>query len=577
MSSPSHSQHSRDSSPTPFSGWTRPALTRRELFLRALTGIIKNKKNWAAKYNETVLREKWLAELWATAEEQHRATGHPWQAVDDSVVAHVTCDLSYSAASSYASVDSAVEGVYQGDDLIPADLRETLIVETDRLRRQNHDWHPGSNNQVLDLVHPSMYPYLINVSVRSPPKPAASAEESLSKMGWSDKELLDAATVHSLCRGKPLCVHIGDDRNDYDVAPSVESTRFQWLPARFYLGEGGAVQITSYINNLHPVRSSALYSCLEGIFGRLVPLFERTLGWHRLGPSTKIKANIRGWLSGLEDAERNAILESDGVLEPNSDDNEDVPELGAEWYETQKPEQPEVPKFCPFNAYAFPLAGRNLQVIVKLADIVLTPNRPRYPGGVWHVEGMLNEHIVASGIYYYINSNIAEDYLAFRAPVDEPDYQQSDNAGTYEIYGLKNDMNLVQELGAVRTHEGRCIVFPNVYQHRVQPFELADKSRGGRRAILVFFLVDPGHPVVSSDEVPPQQDEWYLAELERLTYDSVRLPKDVWAIVVAYHVRSTLSQVHAQEIRLALMEERKLAQDSFTEEFVERPFSLCEH
>jgi hypothetical protein len=61
-------------------------------------------------------------------------------------------------------------------------------------------------------------------------------------------------------------------------------------------------------------------------------------------------------------------------------------------------------------------------VIVKLASIVLTPDRPSYPAGSWHVEGMLNERvrnlstststvnqicmqIVASGIYYYACEN----------------------------------------------------------------------------------------------------------------------------------------------------------------------------
>jgi hypothetical protein len=29
-----------------------------------------------------------------------------------------------------------------------------------------------------------------------------------------------------------------------------------------------------------------------------------------------------------------------------------------------------------------------LQVIVKLANIVLTPNKPAYAGGKWHVEGI---------------------------------------------------------------------------------------------------------------------------------------------------------------------------------------------
>lgn len=40
-------------------------------------------------------------------------------------------------------------------------------------------------------------------------------------------------------------------------------------------------------------------------------------------------------------------------------------------------------------------------MIVKLANIELTPENPRYTGGSWHVEGMASENIAASGIYYY--------------------------------------------------------------------------------------------------------------------------------------------------------------------------------
>jgi hypothetical protein len=64
------------------------------------------------------------------------------------------------------------------------------------------------------------------------------------------------------------------------------------------------------------------------------------------------------------------------------------------------------------------LKGRTLQIIVKLANIILTPERPQYPGGKWHIEGsyrsfpgrrycqltfcfegMRNEKIVSSFIY----------------------------------------------------------------------------------------------------------------------------------------------------------------------------------
>jgi hypothetical protein len=32
-------------------------------------------------------------------------------------------------------------------------------------------------------------------------------------------------------------------------------------------------------------------------------------------------------------------------------------------------------------------SDRGLQIVVKLTNIYLTPERPRYDGGTWHVEG----------------------------------------------------------------------------------------------------------------------------------------------------------------------------------------------
>lgn len=72
------------------------------------------------------------------------------------------------------------------------------------------------------------------------------------------------------------------------------------------------------------------------------------------------------------------------------------------------------------------------------ASSAQTPDRPDYPGGTWHVEGMANERIIASGIYYYDCENIAESYLAFRCAVNSDDiqYEQDDEAGMKRAYGL---------------------------------------------------------------------------------------------------------------------------------------------
>lgn len=191
-----------------------------------------------------------------------------------------------------------------------------------------------------------------------------------------------------------------------------------------------------------------------------------------------------------------------------------------------------------------------LQVIVKLATVHLTPDEPEYPGGSWHVEGMLNERIVSTGIYYWDSENITESRLGFRAALDDPHYEQNDDTGVREVYGLEDEAALNQVLGSVATPAGRCLAFPNVLQHRVDGFRLADPARPGHRKILAFFLVDPAEQIVSTSDVPPQQP---------------------WSDT------STMTLEQAKAYREELMQERKFFVDEHNEQLYEREFSLCEH
>lgn len=69
--------------------------------------------------------------------------------------------------------------------------------------------------------------------------------------------------------------------------------------------------------------------------------------------------------------------------------------------------------------------------------MVQTPERPVYEGGSWHVEGMKNERIVSTGIYYYDQENITQSKLSFCVSVSEPDgYGQNDSDGTKAVWGL---------------------------------------------------------------------------------------------------------------------------------------------
>lgn len=157
-------------------------------------------------------------------------------------------------------------------------------------------------------------------------------------------------------------------------------------------------RITSYINNLHPHQphTQPFYSLLSRLISYVIPLWNRTLTSLRLDGGRRKTNPERIVYDGPE-----YFNESD---EPSSDDGLDI--LWT-WRDANlKP--PEV------NAWEIPGTGdyegvdeetgrrweegvrlerkwreRGLQVIVKIANIELTPEKSEYEGGVWHVEGQL--------------------------------------------------------------------------------------------------------------------------------------------------------------------------------------------
>lgn len=77
-----------------------------------------------------------------------------------------------------------------------------------------------------------------------------------------------------------------------------------------------------------------------------------------------------------------------------SDDYARYERIMEEWQAIRKPVQPEPDPFNQSEDYYVPKAGARLaekfkytglQVIVKMASIELTPEKPEFPAGGWHV------------------------------------------------------------------------------------------------------------------------------------------------------------------------------------------------
>ena len=111
----------------------------------------------------------------------------------------------------------------------------------------------------------------------------------------------------------------------------------------------------------------------------------------------------------------------------------------------------------------------------------------------------------------------------------------------------------MQHVGTAVTREGRCIAFPNIYQHLVSPFSLRDKTKPGHRKILVFFLVDPNVSIPSASDVGPQQEAWIRAAIEA-TQLWQRLPPELQGII--WEELGAVTDEQAKAYREELMNER---------------------
>jgi Protein of unknown function (DUF4246) len=140
------------------------------------------------------------------------------------------------------------------------------------------------------------------------------------------------------------------------------------------------------------------------------------------------------------------------------------------------------------------------------------------------------------------------------------------------MYGLVDDEAMNQPLGSLLCEPGRCVCFPNIIQHQVAPFRLADASRPGVRKIVAVFLVDPNVRVLSTRDVPPQQQSWHDAAsgIGSLVPEEVKRKLDAMRDF-------PISHAAALAFREELMQERMAIQERDDWEYFERPFSLCEH
>lgn len=488
--------------------------------------------------------------------------------------------------------------IAKSDSAVSESVRDALcqgIKPLEEVPESQKDWHPGSNQMVLDLVHPSLFPVVFGLTR------ALEGDQTVP---------LDGCAKFT---GKGRAVDSSDPaarEPTFDPAWRTWGPQrprpwgsYQWLPAQVRLAEDGSAKITSYINNLHPSKHADLYVTLEQIVAATVPLWEACLsGFYDRRRIDLSGAGSSDWeypeglkyrIPGRESP--NAWIDPFDEEEEENDEDDDwrVEEDFYSWKREHRTllqreprrymKQTGVQEGCKlrheFSFLSKDLSLREhqfgetpkgeLQVIFKLANIHLTPEKPEYAGGTWHVEGAMNERICASAIYYFDQENITDSHLALRQSINQEEVimmpEQNEFASLEAYLGVDNEGPAVQPLGQVLTCKGRLLAFPNCVQHQVQPFKLADASRPGYRKILAMFLVDPHRPILSSAVVPPQRRDWWAEEIRKEKGMLGSLPYEVFDHAVGMVTGFPISWERAVEIRGQLMEERGGFNEQLTE------------
>lgn len=147
----------------------------------------------------------------------------------------------------------------------------------------------------------------------------------------------------------------------------------------------------SYINNLHPKTHRELYLVIEQIIAKAIPLWNQTLT--QVTNEGKIPSRLAVPDDGYREHYQSPVLRED---ETDEAFDRMMDEYNKK-LETRTVLQPEPDEFEPARTPIEKVdLGKNfgkIQVIVKLANIHLTPEKPSYGGGSWHVEGQLNENM----------------------------------------------------------------------------------------------------------------------------------------------------------------------------------------
>ncbi|CAJ0552092.1 Ff.00g060710.m01.CDS01 [Fusarium sp. VM40] len=610
-------------------GWRAATLLIRESCMLKLVDTLSDKPDWWLKVRDSDIANKWKQEALAMDWKLYREYADFTPAMADACISELRKKADLYEQTRLMPVYDFTTCVIKSDSILTPELAQTLkeaIVPLENVPPESKDWHPYSKNQVLDLVHPSLWPLMYGHS-RVLRDRVINLDNALDSCGTGD--ILRAP-------GSGETLHVTGRGGFCETSTVVLSNKFQWLPCDVDLNPStGDVKIASYINNLHPREHAHLYPIIEQFIKKSLPAWDTIYNWEKdfsvqrlstdeaeyeecpcpefcdindchgcapwrrpIGEDEEPRYDVDYWGAVLEEEGEDSD-DDDGELQDQIADekvedyktNAKRRELDEAWFaSTHSVKLPDADpsaenhvriEASDIKSAWFFDGKKQIQVIVKLANIHLTPKRFMYNGGSWHTEGLLNEHIVSTALYYYDSENITDCTLDFRTCADKEDlaaelsYEQNRHEPIERTFAIDLQGSIFQDIGSVHTKPNRALFFPNVLQHQVSRFQLQDPTKPGHRKILALFLVDPAIPVISTSNVPPQQKHWWTDQSGLDSGRGILPPEIVEQVTDSMEWPMNLDK--AKEMRLDLMKERTSFKDAEESTFQRMEWNFCEH
>ncbi|KAJ1812964.1 hypothetical protein LPJ60_006444, partial [Coemansia sp. RSA 2675] len=253
--------------------------TRVEMRMIKASAFIRATPEWNKQLDDKDKRQEWKAQIKDTFNLEYEE------------IEYVIDELQYYAQlienGAIGEEPGAIDYLWIANSASDCELaeefkRNAAVLESDFAQAESGKGEAAQLTGLQALVDPFMYPLTVKESCILD-KPVSKPEDSLNRElprtkpgsanGWykaikdfndsqvDDRSLFYTRDVSQLVKRKLLNTDDGSFKC--------------WLPTGFFVKRDGSVAISSYINNLHPVRHAALYESISKVFAKIVPLLDQ--------------------------------------------------------------------------------------------------------------------------------------------------------------------------------------------------------------------------------------------------------------------------------------------------------------